>query len=68
MTIRTHEEWERDTEASYEGLTLDGVRRDLDRLEAKRNWSHADYTRFDYLSNAAQFLRDRAAAQSAEGR
>lgn len=58
MTIRTHEEWERDTKAAFAGVSADEIRAQLARLERKRNWSHADYSRFDTLSNALHDIEE----------
>jgi hypothetical protein len=54
---RTHEEWERDTKAAFEGVTAEQIQSEMDRLERKRNWTHADYTRMDSLANALSDLR-----------
>lgn len=52
MQIRTHEEWEQDTKAAFAGRSAASIRAELARLERKRHWTHAEYSRFDTLCNA----------------
>ena len=54
--MRTHEQWEQDTKAAFEGVSEAEIRAEMDRLERKRNWTHADYSRADTLANALSDL------------
>lgn len=57
--MRTHEQWERDTKAAFAGVTADEIRAEIARLERKRNWTHADYSHMDNLSNALSDIESR---------